>query len=397
MPVPAAPEAKAPSTGIDLGKILLPKKDAPGKSVDSAQRVNAGALLQSEQTAVLPKTPAPAPAAQPKKEATGVRSIETYQGDIEGLVQSKNVSILSIAAAEAARRGAQVEAPAQSAPIDIKAWAQRIGLIAGGVVLLVAAAGALFWVLQPPRAVDVPLQEDAPFIQVDATKALTVPEQTFTHSNFIRALEDQRSGVALSLGLMERLQLGVASTTAAGQAFIPLSAAAFVRYLSPSVPDTLLRSIEPNTYLLGIHSFDGNQPFLILKADSYEGAYAGMLAWEPYMRADLSPLFVRVPPVLIRTAPSAPVATTTATSTEGSAASSTDDASPPAPEASPVNAGFIDRIVENHDARVLQNADEQILLLWTFINRNVLVITTNEATLREIISRLRSSPIVPTP
>ncbi len=157
------------------------------------------------------------------------------------------------------------------------------------------------------------------------------------------------------------------------------------------MPDALLRSVDPNLYLLGIHSFDGNQPFLILKADSYEGAYAGMLAWERDMRADLSPLFVRTPPVLIQnTPPPPPVATSTATST----ATTT-----PAPvvDAPPVRTGFVDRIVENHDARVIQNADGQILLLWTFVNRNVLVVTTNEATLREIISRLQSSPIVPTP
>jgi hypothetical protein len=37
------------------------------------------------------------------------------------------------------------------------------------------------------------------------------------------------------------------------------------------------------------------------------------------------------------------------------------------------------------------------LLLWGFINRNTLVITTNEATMREVISRLKNAPIVPTP
>jgi hypothetical protein len=46
---------------------------------------------------------------------------------------------------------------------------------------------------------------------------------------------------------------------------------------------------------------------------------------------------------------------------------------------------------------VIQSQSGDILLLWTFVNRNILVITTNESTLREIISRLADPSIVPTP
>jgi hypothetical protein len=388
-----------------LDKILLPKKDEPSR--DSAQRVNAGVLLQAEQSAELPKAPVPAPkppqsppAAQPpeKKASTGVAPLETYQGDIEGLVQSKNVSVLSIAAAEAARRGATSggEAAAQSPSIDIKEWAKRGAMIAGGVVLLAAAAGAIAWIAQPPRMVEVADVATVPFIKIDASKSLAVPASGFTHRDFINALVGQRDAVSLSLGLMEGLVLGTASSTANGSALIPLSAGVLLKYLSPSVPDGLVRSINPSSYLFGIHSYDGNQPFLILRADSYEGAYAGMLAWERVMPAELQPLFVRTPPVLIRNEPTtpAPVATSTATTTQ--AASSTPVALPPAPTfAAPLT--FTDRIVENHDARVIENADHQILLMWAFANRNVLVITTNDATFREVVSRLETPPIVPTP
>jgi hypothetical protein len=52
-------------------------------------------------------------------------------------------------------------------------------------------------------------------------------------------------------------------------------------------------------------------------------------------------------------------------------------------------------VVENHDARVLYNNTGDIVLLWTFVDQHTLAITTNPATLREIISRLSVAPIQP--
>ena len=50
--------------------------------------------------------------------------------------------------------------------------------------------------------------------------------------------------------------------------------------------------------------------------------------------------------------------------------------------------GFADKILENRDARVILNTSGDILLLWAPLTQNLFVITTNEYTLREIISRL---------
>ena len=58
---------------------------------------------------------------------------------------------------------------------------------------------------------------------------------------------------------------------------------------------------------------------------------------------------------------------------------------------------FLDQIVENHDARVALNAQSDILLLWTFLDRSTIVITTNDATLREVISRLSQASILSLP
>jgi hypothetical protein len=89
----------------------------------------------------------------------------------------------------------------------------------------------------------------------------------------------------------------------------------------------------------------------------------------------LLPLFKRTPPVHT----TASNATTTATSTVS------------------VALKFTDRIIENHDTRALETNLGDIVLLWTFLDRSTLVITTNEATLREILSRHKNFPILPLP
>ena len=54
--------------------------------------------------------------------------------------------------------------------------------------------------------------------------------------------------------------------------------------------------------MIGVYSWNGNQPFIILKTDSYENAFAGMLSWEKNIAGDLSALFPRnIPPPMEET------------------------------------------------------------------------------------------------
>ena len=91
------------------------------------------------------------------------------------------------------------------------------------------------------------------------------------------------------------------------------------------------------------------------------------------MAADLGPLFTRTPSPTINTA-TTPAATSTSTAT-------------------PASLTFADKIVENRDARVITNQVGDILLLWTFLDHGTILITTNDATLREIVSRASSAPV----
>jgi hypothetical protein len=389
IPPPPADENssfKNAAGNIDLGKILLPKKETPGQTPQSAQRVNAAALLEQEVVAAqegIPKAPqtvpAPPSAPEPKKETPTVAPLETYKSDIERVVQEKNISMVSIAAAEAVRRGSAAE----SETVGDAAGEKRSRLttwlmVAGGMIFIVAASGALAWaVYRPAPAAQAPQAPASTLISTDGTQTIVMPPGE-KRDALMTDLEAAREQTALSLGLISRLWVAEPTTTTQGNTLEDVPPQTLLSTLAPDAPPELVRAIEPD-YLLGVHVYDGNQALLIFKVDSYEQAYAGMLAWEPAMHSDLLPLFQYTPPQHIP---------------EENAASSSPTAGPPQLTG---QSGFVDRVVENHDARVIQNQYGDISLLWTFLDKSTLVITTTDATLREIISRIQNAPVVPQP
>lgn len=305
-----------------------------------------------------------------------VHAVETYTTDINRVVQSGGVSTVSIAAAESERRSKATKneaiAPANLAPQgNGSRW--RIVLIIGGVLLIFSAIGIAAVVLlraAPQTTTTTAVQ--APFMNVDqVTNVLTTAADT--RDALMTNLEAAREQVSLAVGLVAQLYVGIASTTSAMSD--ELSPQQLLSTLAPDIPQDLLRTIKPQ-YLLGVHSYDENQSFLVLQVDSYQQAYAGMLAWEPTVQQELSPLFTRKPSLHV----------------PSDSASSTASSSPAF-----LQTGFIDKVVENHDARAIVNPAGDLLLLWTFLDRNTLVITTNEYTLREIIRRLNTSSLVPQP
>lgn len=373
---PQDPNSK---NSLDLNNILLPKKDAP--SVDSAQRVDAGTLMQQEQAATL-KPPVSSGDSVSRTPIThspqeGIAPLQTFQGDIASVIGSKGVSVVSIAAAEANRRGTQpVSQDEQITNTPAPHTLRNILFALIGLLFVAGAIGALGYIVLSNAPLPQQQAGVTPFIAIDSTNTVSV-EPTIQRPGLMQRLVSAKNSVSISLGLVAQLYVEqTATSTDAEPAY--MNAQTLLSTLAPDAPETLVRDLSP-IYLLGVHSFGVNQPFLILKVDSYAQGYAGMLAWEQTMKKDLAPLFTYAPaPKIIK--PTEPIATSTvATST---------------PELPPLQTGFTDSIVQNHDARVTVDKYGTIDFLWTFLDRQTLVITTNPDTLREIIARLKQAPIL---
>ncbi|MES2006563.1 MAG: hypothetical protein V4436_00475 [Patescibacteria group bacterium] len=355
---------------FNLKDILLPKKEE--RTSASASRVNAGVLLDGEQKAELPKTPAPAPIAPPVApqgpvETTDVASLQTYQSDVNSVISQQNISVVSIAAAEAKRAERALESVTPVAGKTEWGWIKKLGVVVASITLVVVATGLLLYVFLRPRpSITVGQGISAPFIAVDDTEALVIKPEQLNRDILLQNLNSMKEKTALSLGLMSRSYIVVSSTTLK-ESEVPqqMSVQSLLGIIAPNTTDEFLRTLDPIYYVLGTHVFDGNQAFIILRVDSYERAFSGMLEWERTMEQELSPLFTRTPRPKIG---SELTASTTI-------------------PAALIKTSFRDTIVANHDARVVLNEAGDILLLWTFLDRNTLVITTNESTLFEIISR----------
>lgn len=356
---------------IDLGAILLPNKAVHDPT--NASRVDASVLLKQEQSAALPKTPAPPLVPTPQKpQETTVEPLVTYQRDVEKYVAQKKVSAVTIATAEAERRGT-----IEAAPKEKISWGGMF-LIACGAALLVGTLSAVGYGLYKTRSVSVQVA-DAPLLFIDAAYSIPTAADE-SPSQFMNDLESAKNGVRLSVGLVA--QLYPLATTSTAQQPVGMSARGFLQLLTPNVPAPLLRTFLP-TFLLGVHSHDRNHPFLLLKVDSYEQGFSGMLAWEGTMHGDLAPLFTYTPAPKLQ----APVEVATA---------STSNSTPTLPPAVlPPPPSFMDKIIENHDTRVLQTTEGQVYFLWTFIDKNTILITTSDATLKEVIVRIKNAPAAP--
>ncbi len=373
---------ETPASGVpSLEDILLPQKDAPSRI--STQRVNAAEVLEAATAAVqsapheetAPSTAPETQTSQPPHHPGDVMTLHTYKSDIEETVRSKHVSLADIAAAQARRREEAPLTPQET----VEKRTRTTKYIIIGVVFLVAALGIMIaTIFFSAQKSAVTATAPASYIYVDDTQVMPIATLA-TRDSLMQTLETAREGTHLALGLIERLypvvtpEATTSSATAQPQAETTQE---LFSTLALGAPDTLARALLPN-FVLGVHVFDGNQPFLIFKTDSYEQVFAGMLTWETSMQSDLSPLFDRTPTAHIA----------------GSGSTAAQAVSAPQLLSTP----FIDRVVENHDARVIQNSSGDILLLWTFIDRNTLVITTNEYTLREIISRLSQAPSIAVP
>lgn len=363
------PDIKSGAGHIDLDKVLLPKKPVAGNTLESAQRVNAGALFEQEQNASLPKPEVPKapppPAAKPAEPM--IPPLQTYKGDIESLIQTTNASSVSIAAAEAVRR-AETPLAEPAPPFDWRGLLKRSSMILGGVVLLLVAGVVSVLVYNHLNATaPIPEAENAPFIAVDGTISIALPPGGPQRSTLMSALENARQENALSLGLIGRLVVYETIPGEEENTYVPLPTDVLMPTLAPNAPPELIRTLTGRS-LLGMHTYEGTQAFLLLEFDSYEHGFAAMLAWERAMRGDLLPLFNYEPRVRIPE--------------EGVATSSVGEV----PQL--IQTGFTDKIIDNRDTRAILNTSGDVLFLWAPLQPTLFVVTTNEYTFRELVSRL---------
>lgn len=277
----------------------------------------------------------------------------TYREDAIRDVEKHQRSIPNIAAAEAIRRTAKAT---HAAPRTLASVSARPFVIAGIFMIVVVALGGFgfFWYAKHGAREDTTAVTIPTFITIDAqTPVPFSTNRSVLLETLDAAVRASRDGITQ---IYPAYTEGQHETTRG----IGVTTADFMHVLDPRAPGSFIRNFS-NEMMFG--AWNDSDPFFIFKTEQFDAAFAGMLDWEPYMSADLTPLFgspvERTRDLTLRTADQ----------TRG--------------------AYFVDGTVRNVDMRVLYDDTRTERLLYAFPDKNTIVITTSSAALSELLARLQ--------
>ncbi len=125
----------------------------------------------------------------------------------------------------------------------------------------------------------------------------------------------------------------------------PATSGEILGLLSVNLPGKTLRALE-NTIMFGSVKTNRNEPFMVLRSYNFDVLFAGLLEWEPTLQSDLAPLFGT-------------------------------------PTQSP---HFTDAVRDNKSIRILYDTSGAEVLLYSFIDKNTVIITTSVEALAQLIT-----------
>ena len=210
-------------------------------------------------------------------------------------------------------------------------------------------------------------------------------------NDIIKSIDQEKNGV-MDTGTMKAVYL----TTGEGTSTQALTTEQFFSVLGTRIPNSVVKSLDP-VFLLGVYAYTPREMFVIFKVKSYDTAFAGMLDWEPNIETDIGNIFISND----STKSINPL--TTSTVSTSTTASSSDLSANPAGTTTP-NTGsslqiftqkrFVDKVLSNKDTRILQDQSGTPYMLYTFLDKNTLVIATSEKALKEILFRITTGRII---
>lgn len=127
----------------------------------------------------------------------------------------------------------------------------------------------------------------------------------------------------------------------------PATSKEFFSTLKMGLPRAFLSTLD-DALMMGVVVAKKPEPFLIIRSYNFDELFAGLLAWEDTMRTDLTPLFGVLP---------------------GEATT------------------FTDAVASNKSTRILKDGAGNEVLVYSFINQNTVIITTNGEALAALVSK----------
>ncbi len=350
----------------DIAKILkevtLPERRRSEATADikaEAQEPLQQVFEQHPETAQTTITTILTPERTEEKQQKKVNPVHTLKDDLQGIVHDQKISLVRAVSLEEDRRTRGKDTPEETLGEEQRSK-RTSAIIFSAVLLFVVGGGALWGVYSIARKPPV-----TPSLQTTSSILFSEKSVTFSLSNrsprdLKQMFAEARISSAGTLASITRVIPIVATTNPDGAAQdLPATFAEFMRSIGAHIPDDLIRALGSD-FFFGIHTVDENAPFIIVPVTSYDHAFAGMLAWEGTLNADLAPAFTAVSPLTVD------------------------------PNGIPSKRTFQDLIMRNYDVRALKDDTGEIQLYYSFPTQNILVIAESPYSFTEILSRLQA-------
>ena len=267
-------------------------------------------------------------------EETPLKQIRTFQGDVAEALRREQRSLVSIQQAEHLKKSSAPSA-ASTPSESSKRRTEFFLLFLGSLVLFILGTVGVWYAYNE-------------FVSGAAVPIMTAPANRFisadTETNLTLTAVSREALINTIINAVGNVPIGELK-----HINLSLSTSEFLQSLESRAPASLIRAFNP-LFMFGAF---GESAFLIIKLTSFENAFAGMLAWEKNLGQDIGPLFA--------------TAKSLANLPPGSV--------------------FTDITDKNKDVRALASGD-QLVLLYSFFDNNMLIITDRIETLRTLIDRL---------
>ena len=271
-----------------------------------------------------------------KKDRVPIKSLRTYQGDVEEAIGRNKESSTTIFVAEQKRK---VENPEKVVEVKYNPTKNKVFVYLGAIFFILGIfiiAGVYYFRYTEKTVIE---QQTKTLLTFSKEKALS--PYGLSKDIFVKKLVDEKDGFKLPINSVLYINTTIEGKDSLGEV---------LAHVGPNMPGSLVRSFDQD-YMVGVYSYDTNEIFFILKVKDFASSYSGMLKWEKDMVGDMREIY-NIDPFF--------VGTTTP---------------------------FIDEAIKNKDLRIVKDQNGKTQLLYTFLDKETLLITKNESIFGAILGR----------
>lgn len=302
------------------------------------------------------------------------KPIRTYESDVADLMSQRKTSTASMVIAE--NKKEEKERTEEKNPEKVSekgnkhiAWKKMALGFGSAVIIVLGIYGGYYLYSQSALSLPPPIEQPIVvrgIVPADVEEIFminnTANELLAGEINSKLSSETESGVVVRELILGEKI----------GENSARITASSFIDKVELAMPESLKRSIT-DRWMMGSFSENGGKtPFLIFKTDFFQNAFSGMLSWESSMAEDIAKLM----------------------GYEERARAEEEAFSGSIASYFTIRGTFVDKQIKNRDVREFVSRSNTVLFLYSFIDKNTIILTTTESALLGLLERLEKETYV---